>query len=262
METLTPSRVVRHAQAASAIPEQHTLGQTVLLHLAPGLLVGAAFFLSAPLAHQWRLPPFMALCFAVGAVLVPGMLGFLLYQGYKKHGRLSLDGVVYYRDEVPWWLLVGLMPVIFLLSGGLIVLLAPVGRAIFTAYFAWLPDIFLLTPDLHAYPRQTLIVSYLVFFMLITVAAPVVEELYFRGYLLPRLERFGIWAVLINSVLFALYHIWTPWLAVGRAAGLLPLILIVQRKRNIYLGMGAHILANSVDVLVGVAFILQLSASR
>jgi hypothetical protein len=38
------------------------------------------------------------------------------------------------------------------------------------------------------------------------ILGPVTEELYLRGYLLPRLYRFGIWAPLINISLFSLYH--------------------------------------------------------
>ena len=37
------------------------------------------------------------------------------------------------------------------------------------------------------------------------ILGPVTEELYLRGYLLPRLYRFGIWAPLINISLFSLY---------------------------------------------------------
>lgn len=63
-----------------------------MLHLLPGILIAVVFFASAPLAQQWRLPPFMAQCFADLVVLVPGGLGYLYYQGYRRNGRLSLDG--------------------------------------------------------------------------------------------------------------------------------------------------------------------------
>jgi len=77
------------------------------------------------------------------------------------------------------------------------------------------------------------------------------------GYLLPRLSRFGLLALPINSILFALFHVWTPWMAVARAVGLIPLIYVAQKKRNIYIGMIAHILVNSLDVVTGVMFILS-----
>ena len=99
--------------------------------------------------------------------------------------------------------------------------------------------------------------SYLVFFLMIVLIAPILEELYFRGYLLPRMARIGIWGPVIHSVLFALYHVWSPWLAIGRALSVLPMVVVVQWKRNIYLGMAAHIIGNSIDAVAGVLFILQ-----
>jgi membrane protease YdiL (CAAX protease family) len=59
----------------------------------------------------------------------------------------------------------------------------------------------------------------------------------------------------INAVLFALYHMWTPWLAIGRILGVLPLILVVQWKRNLYVGMAAHVMANTLDTLATVALL-------
>jgi hypothetical protein len=37
--------------------------------------------------------------------------------------------------------------------------------------------------------------------------------------LLPRISRFGGWAPLINTVLFSLYHFFTPWQLLGRRPG-------------------------------------------
>jgi hypothetical protein len=150
-----------------------------------------------------------------------------------------------------------LAPLIFVASAALIVALTPISTWIFDAWFSWVPETYLITPDLSRFSRATLVVSYLLFFVVIVVAVPIVEELYFRGYLLPRLSHYGRWAPLLHSALFALFHVWTPWLAVARTIGLLPLILIVSRKRNIYVGMIAHMLANSIDVLTGVLFILS-----
>jgi membrane protease YdiL (CAAX protease family) len=236
---------------------QHTLAQSIVLHLLPGMLIAVVFFCSAPLARQWQLPPFMAQCFADLVVLVPSVLGFLYYQGYRINGRLLLDGVVLYRDRLSWWQFAGLVPLILLAAGGLTVLMAPLGAEIFSRFFAWLPDMFLTATDLHAYSRLTLIGSYLVFVLMIVFTAPILEELYFRGYLLPRMAHLGIWAPVIHSGLFALYHVWSPWLAISRAVSVLLLVVVVQWKRNIYLGMAAHMLGNSVDAIIGVLFILQ-----
>jgi hypothetical protein len=40
------------------------------------------------------------------------------------------------------------------------------------------------------------------------VALPWIEELCFRGYLLPRLSRYGRRAPLLGGLFFGLYHVW------------------------------------------------------
>ena len=88
------------------------------------------------------------------------------------------------------------------------------------------------------------------------MVGPIVEELYFRGYLLPRMK--GKFGPLVHSFLFAAYHIFTPWMIITRTIGLLPLIYVVKRK-NIYVGIIVHILLNSIDVVTGIIFILKMT---
>jgi len=45
------------------------------------------------------------------------------------------------------------------------------------------------------------------------LVAPIVEELYFRAYLMPRIPVAGRWAPAVNAALFAIYHFYTPWTA-------------------------------------------------
>ena len=81
---------------------------------------------------------------------------------------------------------------------------------------------------------------------------PIVEELYFRGYLLPRMEWMGRWAPLVNVSLFSLYHFWSPWQMLGRILALAPTVYAVRWKENIYLGMVVHCTLNTLGiVLVG-----------
>jgi hypothetical protein len=163
---------------------------------------------------------------------------------------------VLYREKIGWRGYLLFVPIVFV-SAGLIPLLAPVSNAIFARFFSWWPATYNLMPDLSSFSRSTLIFSYFANFLVITLIAPILEELYFRGFLLPRLSRFGLWAVPIHTVLFALFHVWTPWMVVARAIGLLPFAYVAQKKRNIYIGMVAHMLGNLLDVVAGVAYILH-----
>ena len=88
------------------------------------------------------------------------------------------------------------------------------------------------------------------------IVGPLVEELYVRGYLLPRMP--GNYAGLIHSFLFGLYHVWTPWMFITRTVAMLPLIYAVKKK-NIYIGIIVHVLINSIDAIVGFAFIASMA---
>lgn len=240
----------------SLVTEQHSLRYSIVLHLLPGVLIGAIFYSVAPFVHSLHLPPFIALCFA-DVIVLPLVLGYLFYLGYKKNGKASLEHVVLYRERIPLWQYLVYVPLLLAVVGGLFALLSPVGTFLFNALFSWLPATFLISGDLALYSRSTLVVSYLVYTVVVVFTARIIEEVYFRGYLLPRLSRFGWWAPVINSVLFALFHTWTPWLVLTRTLSFLPLFYTVQWKRNIYLGMAAHVLGNSADVVMGVMFILR-----
>jgi uncharacterized protein len=235
--------------AGSHAPEQHSIGRSVVLHLLPGALITLFFALTAPVAHGLGFPSLLAIFLAIPFVLIPFELGYLLREGRRRNGRISLEGVVVYREPIPLWQFVLLVIGLFLWSGvafGLIGLLDPL---LVEALFRWLPDWFFLNEDLSAYPRPVLLGIWALGLVGNGIAAPVVEELYFRGYLLPRISRFGAWAPLINTVLFSLYHFFTPWQLLGRILALLPMVYAVWWRRNIYIGIAVHCMGNTVTMI-------------
>jgi membrane protease YdiL (CAAX protease family) len=50
--------------------------------------------------------------------------------------------------------------------------------------------------------------------------------------LLPRLSYLGGWAIMVNSLLFALYHFTTPWALVSRTLITLPLAYVAYLVRK------------------------------
>ena len=70
--------------------------------------------------------------------------------------------------------------------------------------------------------------------------APIVEEYYFRGFLLPRMNKLGKSAPAVNSILFSLYHLFSPMEILTRILALLPLSYVVWYKKNIYIGIVVH----------------------
>lgn len=69
---------------------QHTLLQSVLLHIAPGSLATVAFPILKPLADATDFPPLLAFLMAVLLVDIPFMLGATLSSGKGLNGRLSI----------------------------------------------------------------------------------------------------------------------------------------------------------------------------
>lgn len=239
--------------------EQHTIGQSIVLHLLPGILTGAFYFAIAQPIRNLGYPSLAAMILASIVILIPFELGFLLYQGKKKNGSLSLEGIVLYRQRIPLWQYLVWVPVIFVFLGLVFTILTPISSFLETL-FTWLPEVLRFDMGLGGeYSKSVLINTYLIAFIIIVFIAPTVEELYFRGYLLPRMPRWKGWTSIFHSALFALYHTWTPWMAITRTIGMLPLIYIVQRKRNIYLGIIIHCLVNVIDIIIGVVFIFSLS---
>jgi len=236
---------------------KHTLPQSIGLHLLPGLLGGAAYYALAPLVQSWGFPTLLALILAGLFVLVPVELG-LLYAGSRREGSVSPLGVVRYRQPLPFSQYLLWVPVVFLAAAALMTLLTPTADWLQT-FFLWIPESFRVGMGLTGeYSRSALIITYLAGLLAVVVIVPIVEEIYFRGYLLPRLPVDRRWAPLAHSTLFALYHTWTPWMVPARTVGVLPLIYVVRRKRNLNVGILAHCLLNSIDIILGLVFILQM----
>ena len=86
------------------------------------------------------------------------------------------------------------------------------------------------------FSRWVLVPTLLATLVIDGVINPVVEELYFRGYLLPRLPVAGWGAVPLSAALFSMQHYWQPynWLLIF----VLQLILtaLVVRLRSVRLG--------------------------
>lgn len=239
--------------------EQHSLVRSIVLHLLPGVLILVFYVIAAPLAERLGFPSVSALLIAVAVVLIPFELGYLLYQGKKENGTLSLKGIVLYREPMPAWqyivLALPLLLWVFLLLG---IVAPPTDKVIIEKLFFWLPDWFFITSfvdNLDRYSQSALLLTWVLNLVFNGVAGPLVEELYFRGYLLPRISRLGRWAPLVNSVLFSLYHFFTPWQNLVRILALLPMVYTGWWKRNIYLGIIVHCTANTLGALATLALV-------
>jgi len=226
----------------------HSVWRSLTLHLLPGVLITAFYFLAGPMVMRAGYPSIMALLLAIIFILIPFELGYLLYEGKRANGRFALQSIVLYREPIPFWHL--LLFVMLLLAWMLAVfaLLAPMDVYLAKTFFSWLPEwsnpATLLT-SLSIYPRNVLVATFVVEIVL-SIAGPIVEELYFRGYLLPRIPASRTWTPLISVFLFSLYHFLSPWQNLSRIVAILPFVYVVAWKRNIYIGIFTHAAFNTV----------------
>ena len=132
------------------------------------------------------------------------------------------------------------------------ILWGPIQPAFRDELFGFLPD-WVRQPfgfeDPGRFSSGALVTTAVLFVALNGIIGPTVEELYFRGHLLPRIDRLGAWAPVLNASLFTLYHLWSPWQLPVRVLQTLPFIYLVWRKRSLYLGLVVHCLMNTIGAV-------------
>lgn len=178
-------------------PSQHKFGTTTAYHLLPGMVILAAYLLVTPFLRGLGLPSSMSLWLICLLVLAPIELGILYWHGKKRNGTLSLEGIVLNREKTSvrtfaLWTFVALASAVFCFA-----IFSPID-GILLRFFTWLPEWFFFnSEDLSVYSNTVQFINWLGIFVVTGFIAPYIEELYFRGFLLPRMTWMGKWAPLI-----------------------------------------------------------------
>ncbi|HET9871320.1 MAG TPA: CPBP family intramembrane glutamic endopeptidase [Propionibacteriaceae bacterium] len=239
-------------------PAPNTLPISLLLHLAPGLLIAASYLALVHVGRASGLPSAAALGASALLVTGPLLLGILtLAQQRTRHGTsaIALRQIPRMRAIIGWaTVIVGLAAAAFVVA-------EPVNSWVEHTLFSTWPDTW--KPNLGTgggYGDGALLWTAVLILAGSALVAPVLEEAYFRGFLLPRMPpSLGRAGPVIHTILFAAYHLWTPWLAPSRILGVLPLTYIALRTRSILPGIVAHITLNLIDVVVLVAVVAKPS---
>lgn len=243
------------------LEDKHSLPLSIALHLIPGVLILAThLFIAAPLVQALGYPPYLGLVVAMCLMLAPTELGLLLYLGWKKNGKISLNGIVRYTEKpLKLGALVGYIIVLIIVLVIATVLLTPVDTFIYDHLFSWIgfERVGGAGGFLSGYARSTVIITLVLSLIFTGIILPAMEEMYFRGYLLPRLSQAGRWAPTLNMVLFSLYHLWTPWQFFTRIGFFLPTVWVTWRKQDLRISLWVHCLSNTVIQLLTLIAILS-----
>jgi uncharacterized protein len=240
---------------------QHGILKTLFLHLFPGLVMLVFYIAIAPMVIAEGYPPIFGSILTIPVILVPWMLGYLALEGKRLTGRYNIMAAVSYREKLPagryaaWSIALIVWGVLLMLTAG-----AWLTPALASALHGWLPEWFLNSVELDmitAMPRENLII-FLVFYMIfVAIVAPWIEELYFRGNLMPALSRMGIMAPVLGTLLFTIYHFESLWENPVRFLMVLPLSVAVWKTRSVNIGIIVHVALNTLG---GVALIIAVLA--
>ena len=241
------------AAVALPTPVPHRFRSSVLLHLGPGAAAAAVYFLMVPVTRGWGLPSVAALALSGLLGVAPVQLAVLaLHRRRQRAANGPPEPALWLRDPTCPRRLAAWTTGVVLAAGTVFAMTASLAAWVESAVFGWWPES--MKVDLGTsgdYGRPALLATAALLLVGTVVVSPVVEELYFRGFLLPRMSpRLGAAAPVTHAVLFAAYHLWTPWLLVTRAIAILPLVYAVRRTRSVRVGIAAHMVINTVDLVV------------
>ena len=234
--------------------KQLNKSKRILYHLYPGILITLGFVLITPIMLRNGFPPQLSMMVCIVFVVVPVFI-FHLIQAQKGENRTKIIQLNGFREKLPTGKLIlnsfGLLVFAFLMWG----LFQPIDLFLAEHVFFWLPDWYTVQ-DFEGYSIGIIRITLIANLILNGILAPVIEEFYFRGYLLPRMEVWGKYAFVVNAVLFSLYHLWQPYIYLTLIAALLPMTYLVWKTKDLRLAILTHCLLNLVGAMLSFGLLL------
>ncbi len=234
---------------------QLTRSTILWYHLYPGILLTAFFVVFSPLLYQRGIPPQLILLLGIPLVIVPSLYLHLV-RAKKKEQQENIMQLIVYRHKLSWVQLIlyslGIIFFAFLVYG----FTQPISLYIANNLLGWLPEWYAVQ-DFEGYSKSIITFTLICNLLLNGILAPIVEEIYFRGYLLPRMAIYQQWAPLINALWFALYHLWQPHIYLTLFLAMLPLSYFTWKLQNLQLAIFAHCGLNIIGALLSFFMLSQ-----
>jgi membrane protease YdiL (CAAX protease family) len=230
----------------------------IVLHLVPGIMFAVLFWVLSWMLVARGFTAYLALLIAIPACLVPVQIGIMLLWSVRSTGTRSLSETIGYRRKGTVVEYVVLPVVLFLCCGVLSIAFSPITQYLDTHLSAWLPAWATqeaLINGVASCPPMQRNITLLLAVLFSGFLAAATDELYFRGFLLPRMERWGWAAPVVNSLLFAVYHFYFPGNVPGIFVQFLPIAYVVMIRKNWRIGAVVHIMFNLWSVFTVFGFL-------
>jgi len=218
-----------------------SIPKILILGLTPGIimtLLGIIF--ACPLiGFNFNVLLSIMLGFILGKI--PFCLGVLVFTARKENKKIK--EVLSYNNKTPIKKMIISIIIPLVIAFAAFVFILPLESKVWGNLFNFFPDWFRLDKiniTEFNYLKITLIITIIVNGFI----GPIVEEIYFRGYLLARMEIFGKFAPLVNMVIFSLYHFFTPWQNITRIIAGTPWVYSVWINKNHKIGAFVHCILN------------------
>jgi uncharacterized protein len=233
--------------------EEISLSKLLCLIFIPTSILTIVYILIGFL--QNIIPSLLLFYLCATFILFPIEIGIVMYASKEEYGSYSLKSSFSRHNKMSWWKIFLYGSFLFAFAGIMSVTIAPLENNLFApisnlqkqitpVYFDWNNIEYF-----KQYSKDILLLTFVGYFVLNVIVGPIVEELFFRGYLTSKISRFGNFAPLIITILFSLYHFWLPFNNLFRIAVFFPAALIVWKKKNIYISIVFHCLCNLLSTI-------------
>lgn len=225
----------------------------ILLHLGPGIVFTLVFLVMSNLLARYGLSSYLILMIAIPLCLVPIELGVIFLWMMKSAGSRSISHAVGFlqKGTVADYTILPL--VLFVFCTILTIPTIPITQFLESHLPKSLPTWVISQEAVRELASVSDAERTIIFILAVFssgFAAPIAEEVYFRGFLLSRAQRWGKLAPVVNSLLFGIYHFYSPWNVVAIFLKFLPIAYVVSIKKNVRISVLTHCLFNLVNVLL------------
>ena len=233
-------------------PGRLTVPWLIVLHLGPGIGFTALLIWASQVFVQHGLSAYLAEVLLVPLILAPMLAGIVLLWNAREGKGLSLARSITYREHGSVWDYLLWPTLLYLMWTGGSLVTVPLADALQELCLGWFPR--QLTTDamfagLEATPPGLRMPTLLAAALCSGAVAPLVEEAYFRGFLLPRMRHLGLAAPALSAFLFGLYHFFSPWNLPVIFLAFLPVAYVVQATGNYRIAVVVHAMLNLTGVL-------------